>query len=78
MREVSHFLFELRNVSESRDNCEVPRAVPRSEPVSSPSLDPAPPAPPLSLDPLQSASPETKVLSILLPYDNSKFVSYEI
>lgn len=62
MREVSHFLLKLKNGSESRDVSDIPPTVPENEVVSgSEHADSAPPPPPASLDPLESASAETKV-----------------
>lgn len=61
MREVSHFLLELKNCSESRDVCDIPPSVPEHEVVAGTGAEPVLPAKPISLDPLQSASPETRV-----------------
>lgn len=63
MREVSHFLLELKNGSESRGDgiCEIPHAAPANEIGAGSDVNPHPSSTPLSLDPLQSASPETKV-----------------
>lgn len=63
MREVSHFLLELKNGSESRGDgiCGIPHAAPANEIGAGSDLNPLPSSTPLSLDPLQSASPETKV-----------------
>lgn len=63
MREVSHFLLELKNGSESRGDvvCKIPHSAPGNEVGAGSDLDPPPSATPISLDPLQSASPETKV-----------------
>lgn len=63
MREVSHFLLELKNGSESRGDvvCEIPHSAPENEVGAGSDLGPPPPATPISLDPLQSASPDTKV-----------------
>lgn len=66
MREVSHFLLELRNGSESRDVHEIPPSLPENEVVGGSSSEPAGPAP-LSMDPLQSASPETRVSFAMPP-----------
>lgn len=63
MREVSHFLLELRNGSESREVHEIPPSVPENEALPDP--DPLAshhlPSMPASVDPLQSASPATRV-----------------
>lgn len=63
MREVSHFLLELKNGSESRGDvvCGIPHSAPENEVGAGSDLDPPPSATPISLDPLQSASPDTKV-----------------
>eukprot|EP00903_Cladosiphon_okamuranus_P012731 g11902.t1 len=62
MREVSHFLLELKNGSESRGDvvCGIPHSAPENEVGAGSDLDPPPSATPISLDPLQSASPNTK------------------
>ncbi|CAM9740853.1 unnamed protein product [Scytosiphon promiscuus] len=62
MREVSHFLLELKNGSESRGDgiCGIPHAAPANEIGAGSDLGPHPSSTPLSMDPLQSASPETK------------------
>ncbi len=62
MREVSHFLSELKNGSESRAGdvaCEIPHSAPAHEVGAGSDVDPPPSATPL--DPLQKASPDTKV-----------------
>ena len=62
MREVSHFLSELKNGSESRAGdvaCEIPHSAPAHEVGAGSDLDP--PASSTPLDPLQKGSPETKV-----------------
>lgn len=63
MREVSHFLLELKNGSESRGDvvCGIPHSAPENEVGAGSDLDPPPSGLPISLDPLQSASPDTKV-----------------
>ena len=63
MREVSHFLLELKNGSESRGDvvCGIPHSAPENEVGAGSDLDPPPSGTPISLDPLQSASPDTKV-----------------
>lgn len=61
MREVSHFLLELKNGSGSRDVCEIPPAVPENEVVPGSGSEAAAPPASISLDPLQSASPEARV-----------------
>lgn len=62
MREVSHFLSELKNGSESRAGdvaCGIPHSAPAHEVGAGSDVDPPPSATPL--DPLQKASPDTKV-----------------
>lgn len=67
MREVSHFLLELKNGSESRGDvvCGIPHSAPENEVGAESDLDAPPSAAPDSLDPLQSASPDTKVGTVL-------------
>ncbi|CBJ27498.1 Ca2+/calmodulin-dependent protein kinase, EF-Hand protein superfamily [Ectocarpus siliculosus] len=62
MREVNHFLLELKNGSESRGEgviCEIPHSAPANEVRAGSGLGPSS-AENTGLDPLQSASPDTK------------------
>lgn len=63
MREVSHFLLELKNGSESRGDvvCGIPHSAPENEVGAGSGLDSPQSATPNGLDPLQSASSDTKV-----------------
>lgn len=61
MREVSHFLSELKNESKSRDVSEISSSVTKDEPLSRAGSNLALGPGPASLDPLQSASPEARV-----------------
>ena len=76
MREVSHFLLELKNGSESRGDvvCGIPHSAPENEVGAGSDFDSPLSATPISLDPLQSASPDTKVGFIRVAEKNSSFL----
>lgn len=63
MREVSHFLLERRNGSESREVVhDIPFATPENKtmPDADPPAPHPPPVPPAGVDPFEAASPATK------------------
>lgn len=60
MREVSHFLSELKHESQSRDVSDASPSVTKDEQLSGAGSNPALGHGPASLDPLQSASPEDR------------------